>query len=183
MDALDREIASQLYTQLGTYLLPILQRADAASMAASIEARVPFLDHRLVELGLAIPIAEKLRCSRFSLRPKGKYILKRVAERYLPHSIVHTAKRSFNMPSHFYNIPWPKAWLAEGFVMRSYNLNASEFSTWLDTADTKNRILALNLEIWGQLFQRRRSLQDVEQELKGVRPAASSGKVPELSWH
>jgi asparagine synthase (glutamine-hydrolysing) len=179
---LQREIASQLYTQLGTYLLPILQRTDVASMAASIEARVPFLDRHVVELALAIPVSEKVHCTPFSLKPKGKYILKRVAERYLPDSIVHKPKLSFDIPAHFYDIAWPKAWKADGFLVRSFNLNADEFSAWLISADMHNRFRALNLEIWGQLFHYDRPRQEVEVELQAAKTDSSTLRVPELKW-
>ena len=50
-----------LYTDLKTYLVELLMKQDQMSMAASIESRVPFLDHQLVEFAAALPPALKLR--------------------------------------------------------------------------------------------------------------------------
>jgi asparagine synthase (glutamine-hydrolysing) len=61
-------------------------------MAASLEARVPYLDVRLVEFAMSLPPSMKLR------RGKGKYILKQAAQRYLPHDIVHRPKQGFAVP-------------------------------------------------------------------------------------
>src|SRR4029077_1349759 len=50
-----------LYTDLKTYLVELLMKQDQMSMAASIESRVPFLDHHLVEFATALPARMKLR--------------------------------------------------------------------------------------------------------------------------
>lgn len=70
----------------------LLTKVDRATMAYSLEARVPYLDHRVVEL--CARLAPDLKC-----RGKiGKYILKRIAERHLPHDVVHRRKQGFFMP-------------------------------------------------------------------------------------
>lgn len=86
-DALQR----LLYTDIKTYLVELLMKQDNMSMAASIESRVPFLDHRLVEFALRIPQA-------LSLRSGGKGILKKAVEDLLPPSIVHRPKLGFPTP-------------------------------------------------------------------------------------
>jgi asparagine synthase (glutamine-hydrolysing) len=70
----------------------ILVKADRMSMANSLEARVPFLDHRLVEFASSLPPHLKLR----SLAKK--YILKRTMSRYLPPQILKGKKLGFNVP-------------------------------------------------------------------------------------
>ncbi len=75
---------------LETYLPgDILTKVDRASMAASLEVRAPLLDHELVEWGLSLPTALKIR------RGVGKYLLKRAMEPYLPHEILYRAKQGF----------------------------------------------------------------------------------------
>jgi asparagine synthase (glutamine-hydrolysing) len=69
-----------------------LTYTDRASMAASTEVRVPFIDRSVVELAMAMPGRLKFRYGR------SKYVLKRVARRYLPHDIVHRPKASFGAP-------------------------------------------------------------------------------------
>src|SRR5262249_52771068 len=61
----------------------LLMRVDKLTMAHSVEARVPFLDHDIVNFAMRLPPSYKLRDGI------GKYILKRVAEPYLDHDIVY----------------------------------------------------------------------------------------------
>ena len=81
-----------LYTDIKTYLVELLMKQDNMSMAASIESRVPFLDHVLVEFGTGIP-------QQFQLRGlAGKRVLKRAVEDLLPHSILYRPKLGFPTP-------------------------------------------------------------------------------------
>jgi asparagine synthase (glutamine-hydrolysing) len=70
----------------------LLARGDKMSMAASLEARVPLLDHRLVEFAASLPPDLKLR------RLARKYLLKKVARRWLPGPVVDRKKQGFPMP-------------------------------------------------------------------------------------
>jgi len=57
-----------------------------------LEARVPYLDHRLVEFAFSLPSSMKLRGST------GKYILKKAAAKYLPKEIINRKKMGFGVP-------------------------------------------------------------------------------------
>ncbi|HEC22222.1 MAG TPA: asparagine synthetase B, partial [Chloroflexi bacterium] len=82
-----------LDVNLRTYLPDdLLVKADRCTMAASLEARSPFLDHLLVDFAAAIPPDLKLR-GRVS-----KYILKRAVRRLLPRSIIERKKHGFGVP-------------------------------------------------------------------------------------
>ena len=75
-----------LYTDIKTYLVELLMKQDQMSMAASVESRVPFLDHPLVEFTASIP-------AKYATQGMaGKCILKSAVEDLLPHSIVLSAK-------------------------------------------------------------------------------------------
>jgi asparagine synthase (glutamine-hydrolysing) len=81
-----------LYTDIKTYLVELLMKQDQMSMAASIESRVPFLDHVLVEFTASIP-------AKFAIKGlAGKYILKQAVEDLLPSSIVYRQKMGFPTP-------------------------------------------------------------------------------------
>ncbi|TBR25312.1 asparagine synthase (glutamine-hydrolyzing) [bacterium] len=82
-------LAFDLRTVLGDCLL---MKADKATMAAGLEARVPYLDRRLVEYALHLPASAKIR------RLKGKYVLRRIAAKYLPRPIVWRRKHGFLVP-------------------------------------------------------------------------------------
>ncbi len=77
-----------LYTDIKTYLVELLMKQDNMSMAASIESRVPFLDHELVEFATRIPREVQLKGLA------GKHILKKATEDLLPHSILYRPKGS-----------------------------------------------------------------------------------------
>jgi asparagine synthase (glutamine-hydrolysing) len=83
-------VALAEYVDVRTYLAgDILTKVDRASMAASLEVRVPMLDHHFVEWAGSVPAAMKLRGD------EGKYILKRALEPYVPHENLYRAKRGF----------------------------------------------------------------------------------------
>ncbi|MBX7067063.1 MAG: asparagine synthase (glutamine-hydrolyzing) [Parachlamydiales bacterium] len=71
----------------------LLTKVDRATMAHSLEARVPYLDHKLVEFAASLPANFKLRGT------DGKYILKRIASKgYLPTEIISRPKWGFVIP-------------------------------------------------------------------------------------
>ncbi|MDX6693396.1 MAG: asparagine synthase (glutamine-hydrolyzing) [Blastocatellia bacterium] len=81
-----------LYADTKTYLHELLMKQDQMSMAASIESRVPFLDHKLVEFTAALPARMKLRGWT------TKYILRRSMKDVLPPSILKRRKMGFPVP-------------------------------------------------------------------------------------
>jgi asparagine synthase (glutamine-hydrolysing) len=81
-----------LYTDIKTYLVELLMKQDQMSMAASIESRVPFLDHVLVEYTAKIP-------AKYAIHGlAGKQILKEAVEDLLPHDILYRKKMGFPTP-------------------------------------------------------------------------------------
>ena len=81
-----------LYTDIKTYLVELLMKQDQMSMAASIESRVPFLDHELVEFTARIP-------AQYSINGlAGKSVLKSAVEDLLPKSIIYRQKLGFPTP-------------------------------------------------------------------------------------
>jgi asparagine synthase (glutamine-hydrolysing) len=81
-----------LYTDLKTYLVELLMRQDQMSMSTSIESRVPFLDHELVEFAARLP--ERLKLSGFTT----KRILREAVRGLLPESILTRKKMGFPVP-------------------------------------------------------------------------------------
>lgn len=81
-----------LYADMKTYLHELLMKQDQMSMAASIESRVPFLDHKLVEYTAKMPTKMKLRGKA------TKWILREAMQRILPNEILNRSKMGFPVP-------------------------------------------------------------------------------------
>jgi asparagine synthase (glutamine-hydrolysing) len=81
-----------LYVDTKTYLHELLMKQDQMSMAASIESRVPFLDHKLVEYTARLPERMKLRGMT------TKYILRQSMKELLPAEILKRSKMGFPVP-------------------------------------------------------------------------------------
>jgi asparagine synthase (glutamine-hydrolysing) len=145
-----------LYLDIKTYLVELLMKQDQMSMAASIESRVPFLDHKLVEFAVRIPARHKMRLHA------AKYLLRRAMAGHLPPEILNRTKMGFPTPV--------KTWIRErlfepvaailedGRVAERGLLNPTYVRDLLE-AHRKSRIDAtdaiwrlLNFELWNRIF-------------------------------
>ncbi len=112
----------------------LLMRVDKITMATSVEARVPFLDHHLVEYALALPRSLKVQ------GVTGKHILKRALEQILPHDLLYERKRGFGAPV--------REWFREGL--------GGWFDEHLMNSTMRRRDL-LNYEFVGRMLDEHRS--------------------------
>ncbi len=81
-----------LYADIKTYLHELLMKQDQMSMAASLESRVPFLDHKLVEFTSSLP--ERLKLRGWTT----KYVLRKSMKDVLPEAILSRPKMGFPVP-------------------------------------------------------------------------------------
>jgi asparagine synthase (glutamine-hydrolysing) len=87
------DMARMAYADIKSWLPEdLLLKADKMTMATSVELRVPLLDHQLMEFCVALPDEYRLNGAQ------GKYLLKKVMEKYLPREIIYRKKQGFPVP-------------------------------------------------------------------------------------
>ncbi|MBN8939918.1 MAG: asparagine synthase (glutamine-hydrolyzing) [Rhizobiales bacterium] len=162
---LDDLVSRIIYGDMTGYLPDdILVKLDRASMATSLEARCPILDHRVVEFAWRLPTAAKVR------HGQGKWILRQVLARYVPAHLFDRPKQGFDVPVAAWLRgplqPWAADLLAEARLRRHDLLDpvavqacweehltgrrdrsralwaALMFQAWLDEASTPSPLAA-----------------------------------------
>jgi asparagine synthase (glutamine-hydrolysing) len=153
-----------LYADTKTYLHELLMKQDQMSMAASIESRVPFLDHPLIEFAGRLPEDMKLR------RTTTKFVLREAMRGFLPNEILSRSKMGFPVPiGSWLRGPFKK--VVEHYVLGSRTADRGQFDAgYLRTLVAEHdrgegghaeRLWSLiNLEIWQRIFFDGESLDD-----------------------
>jgi len=134
------------------YRLPelLLMRVDKMSMAVSLEARVPFLDHKFVELAMSIP--QDIKAKNGDL----KYILKKAVKGIIPDAIINRKKQGFAVPIHEWfsqelgNFAFEKL---KGFAKRTNYFNPKHIDNLITSVNSKKHTAdrlwyLLNFVLW-----------------------------------
>jgi asparagine synthase (glutamine-hydrolysing) len=123
----------------------LLMRVDKMCMGVSLEARVPFLDHKFVELALGIPQAVKTKNGTL------KYILKKSVQQLIPRELIDRRKQGFGVPVH----EWFSGRLGEftreqlkAFCQKTDFLDGAEVERLLDCKDGPRAWYLLNFALW-----------------------------------
>lgn len=123
----------------------LLMRVDKMTMGVSLESRVPFLDHRFVELAMSIPQAVKTRNGQL------KSVLKKAVRGVIPDEMIDRPKQGFGVPVH--------EWLAQGlgdrirtdldaFCRETDLLDRDSVMRVVDSGDASRAWYLLNLALW-----------------------------------
>jgi len=163
-----------LYTDINSYLIELLMKQDQMSMAASLESRVPFLDHLLVEFTARIP-------AQYSIAGmSGKFILKQAVEDLLPKSIVYRKKMGFPTPWEYW-LAGPQLDDLEQMLLEPRSTERKLFRPDVvkrifaehraRTRDHGNRIWRLiNLEVWHRVLIDGESAEAAGAQLSSAKP-------------
>ena len=154
----DREVLGAMLADISDFLAPLLRRLDRTSMGASVEARVPFLDHRLVHKAINLPLLYKVGARA------DKWVLKQVALRYMPKSLVVRRKAGFPLPVDEYVAPLVRReFFAGGFCENFLELGQRgierTMSSWNRQAQGHFGLIAL--EMWGRIYFMGQSVEQV----------------------
>ncbi len=122
----------------------LLMRVDKMSMAVSLEARVPFLDHKFVEFSMSIPSHIKIK------NGETKYILKKAVGKLLPREIVYRKKQGFGVPVYEWMFDKLGSFteLKINEFNKKYNIFNSDFLNYLYKKKSAQLWYILNFVLW-----------------------------------
>lgn len=164
---LDRMLQADIATRLPEHSLML---SDRMTMAHGLEARSPFLDHRLAEFVASLPVHLKMRGRRL------KYLLRRVAAPYLPPAILERPKQGFMFPLGYWMrgplLPVLRHLLATSTLIEEGIFRREPVTRLVEEhvagrADHHARLwMILNVEVWYRMYVRGESLPDLAGLLK-----------------
>jgi asparagine synthetase B (glutamine-hydrolysing) len=157
----ESEVLAAMLSDLREFLEPLLMRQDRMTMAASVECRVPFLDYTVAEFALNLPLRLKLRGAT------SKWIVKQVAEQYLPRDVIYRPKKGFPVPATAFLYDYIDfSIFADGFWENYFGLPKERCREAI-LASGKSRPLwyhMLMFEVWGRIFLQHESPDEVREK-------------------
>jgi len=152
----DSELRRKLFSSLKARLVDeMLTKVDRMTMAHSLEARVPLLDHVLVEQSIRLP--DNLKLKRLTgAKPEGKYILKRAAEEVIPRELIYREKHGFDIPFHQWlmdGIPEIVEIIMNGVLVREKIVDGDNLMKHLRSGLSDHAQLIANLLVFERWFK------------------------------
>jgi asparagine synthase (glutamine-hydrolysing) len=178
-DIIDKMLYTDSMTRMPDHPNMIL---DRMTMAHGLEARSPFLDHRLAEFCASIP-------SRFKVRgTQRRYIQVELAKRYLPPLLIKRKKQGFNSPLTYlladeFKLLY-KIFLNDSSLVRHGYLNKAAIDTLLNEhldkeLDHGNRLwLLCNAEVWYRMHIENESIDSIKELINSQLPPAFRNQAP-----
>lgn len=154
---------------LGHHLRTLLHRNDSMGMAASIEARFPFLDHDLVRTAVNMPVRQKLRVSPTVFEKahpfvRDKWVVRKIADRYMPRALSRRIKIGF-WTTVFERMHVDAAYFDASFVRDLFQLTTRQMEAIVAAADQDLLMRLLHLDVWGRVCVEERAHETVRARL------------------
>jgi asparagine synthase (glutamine-hydrolysing) len=159
----DKMLYTDLLTRMPDHLLSMV---DRMTMAHSLESRSPLIDYKVVEYAASIPADLKLKGTNL------KYLLKKVAARYLPQELIYRKKQGFSFPLGIWMRTELKDFLRTLFHQSRFVelglFNANYMQKLLEEhlsgkVDHNYRLwILINLELWYRLYFENESVETME---------------------
>jgi asparagine synthase (glutamine-hydrolysing) len=151
------------------HLITLLHRNDRMGMMSSIEARFPFLDEDIVRFAVNLPTRYKIgRTNKFYNYKHpfliDKWIVRKSAERYLPHQIVRKKKNGFPMFGHKY-LKIKDGFFRNGWVAESLGLSNDVLSFLQESQDPYFVAKLASVEVFGRIYGMSLSTESVKQHI------------------
>ncbi len=168
----DRGMLARQFDDVYHHLRVLLESNDRMTMAASIEARVPFLENDLIDFGLHLAPESK------SGRGQRKRVVKALAETLLPRDIVHAPKVGFAVPGRF--LSGYEDVVRGGLVPEWFKWGSREMPRMLEVMRREPMLgrKVIGMELWGQMYFNGRSPEEMAERLRSARGATGdSGRT------
>ena len=162
----DRAFLASCFYDLYSHLQDLLHRHDRLSMAASVELRVPFLENRLIDFAIHLPRRHKYRGGT------GKWLLKKVAETYLPRQNIRAAKNGFLMAEAF--SAGTQGLLRGGLLRDAMKWSSSEVEDLIEMAKRQepSRLRLVGMEMLLRLYLGGETPENLTEALHGEAASA-----------
>lgn len=156
---------------LGYHLRTLLHRNDTMGMASSIEARFPFLDHDVMKFAVNLPYNLKIRKTLSAYNElkhpfiKSKWILRKIADRYLPAELSQRRKRGFPTNA-FERMQINTNLFHNSCINEIFSVTNNQLDLILDSSNRDFKQRLLQLLVWNNLLLRNQSNESITLELQ-----------------
>jgi asparagine synthase (glutamine-hydrolysing) len=167
--------------ELSYILRTLMHRNDSLGMSSSIEARYPFLARDVLEFAINLPTTAKLRVSTqlsdwHHPFVRDKWVLRKVASRYLPLDAAHRVKRPFKT-SAFDRMRISPAYFDRSPLQDWFQVTKARLRFMADNASAALRMRMLMLDVWGRLYFQGEKLPGLQSRLNTFIRVAGSSKT------
>lgn len=156
---------------LGYHLRTLLHRNDRLGMAASIEARFPYLDNRVVEFAVNLPDKYKIHFSWSAANEMRhpfvftKWALRRVGGRYMPAHLANRRKRGFPT-SHIERMSIKNTYFLHSWLKDAFSLSTKQLNYMISNISSKNAVRLFLLDSWARLHILNENIDNIQNEVK-----------------